>query len=388
MALRQTHMKIWLTLLSVFLSLSALSQGQLKATVLEAESKEEISGVLVYVANSSIGAISDSNGLVVLDDLPYGSYELVVSRIGYKAKQLQLNISADNSTVITAISLHPIDVSIDAVLVESISEKKRSRFLSDFKSEFLGTTAMAKLCEIVNIDDLHCYKEGATMYCEASQPIRILNPELGYELVFMLESFEKKGLITSYSGKPYFNELGIPTEEQLANRNRIYRGSLRHFFRSLLEGNSADEGFVVHRVRQSSENTFVEVGQLVMTDIVSNTDNGIAMACSGDLKVQYTKAVSSFAAIGSTNQFDMGHPAEGDLKTQDHTDYGGKNQHQASYLKCNSPIITISEFGQLSNANSMVELGYWSTTRVGEMLPVNFIPIDSPPIEHQGTTSD
>ena len=81
----------------------ASAQGEVKGKVLDKSNDEPIGFVNVVLNNASDGkmakgAITDENGNFTLSDLPYGSYELKVSYVGYKELSRKCTLSASKPT--------------------------------------------------------------------------------------------------------------------------------------------------------------------------------------------------------------------------------------------------------------------------------------------------
>ena len=81
----------------------ASAQGEVKGKVLDKSNDEPIGFVNVVLNNVSSGkmakgAITDENGNFTLSDLPYGSYELKVSYVGYKELSRKCPLSASKPT--------------------------------------------------------------------------------------------------------------------------------------------------------------------------------------------------------------------------------------------------------------------------------------------------
>ena len=91
--------RFYLLILFVCYTALAAAQGVVKGKVLDKSNDEPIGFVNVVLANASDGkmakgAITDENGSFTLTDLPYGSYELKVSYVGYKDISRKCTLSA------------------------------------------------------------------------------------------------------------------------------------------------------------------------------------------------------------------------------------------------------------------------------------------------------
>ena len=91
--------RFYLLVFFVFSAALAAAQGVVKGKVLDKSNDEPIGFVNVVLANASDGkmakgAITDENGNFTITELPYGSYELKVSYVGYKELTRKCTLSA------------------------------------------------------------------------------------------------------------------------------------------------------------------------------------------------------------------------------------------------------------------------------------------------------
>jgi TonB-dependent receptor len=81
--------KIIFTCITLFLTASAFAQvGSIAGKVVDAKTGEELIGVSVAVEGTSFGAATDFEGKFIINNLKPGSYNLMVSYIAYKKKQV------------------------------------------------------------------------------------------------------------------------------------------------------------------------------------------------------------------------------------------------------------------------------------------------------------
>ena len=121
--------------------------------------------------------------------------------------------------------------------VTAKTDKVWKKNYNRFKRSFLGTSKNAEACLILNEFVLTFEDNGEYFRAKASQPIRIENPELGYKITYILDDFEIDGTEVRYAGDHYYETMKSKTKRQLKkwekNRQKAYKGSLRHFLRTL-----------------------------------------------------------------------------------------------------------------------------------------------------------
>ncbi|WP_026950789.1 TonB-dependent receptor [Algoriphagus mannitolivorans] len=76
------------------------AQNSLKGKVLNAQSKEPLSGASVWIENLRKGAVTDLDGEFALGKLPNGNVEIRVSYLGYETQSLSINLPVSGELVV------------------------------------------------------------------------------------------------------------------------------------------------------------------------------------------------------------------------------------------------------------------------------------------------
>jgi len=221
----------------------------IKGTILDEITKDTICFASVYFNGTFEGTSSDINGYFEMNVSKNISMPLTISAVGYYSYTL----SEYSTTKPLLIYLKPKVYELEEAVIKANSlERKRKRNLLVFKDEFLGTTANARKCEIINEKDItfNYDSDDDTLKAFALKPILIDNRALGYKITYYLDKFEyyKKSQTTFFSGNIIF-EVDVSTEETQkqfdASREYAYLGSRMHFFRALWSGKLELNGFTV-----------------------------------------------------------------------------------------------------------------------------------------------
>lgn len=92
-------MKTFITLMAMlFLTASAYAQNTYKAIIKDANTHQPLLGTTVKIQNTTLGTISDANGLVVLNNIPSGKQVIEFSYVGYINETDTLIFPIDNTT--------------------------------------------------------------------------------------------------------------------------------------------------------------------------------------------------------------------------------------------------------------------------------------------------
>ena len=234
--------------------LTGLAQPKnvIRGRVLHSQTGAGVPGASVFITNTSIGTVSDNSGAFELPGVPEGSYELVVSSVGfqtkvytYKAAQLPLQLD---------VRLKPKIEELQTVVVEPGEKNGWEKWKFFFTRNFLGSNEAGRGCEIKNYKTLRFRysKTKGTLHVLADDPLIIENKVLGYRVKYQLEdfrfNFQTHTLI--FYGYSLFSELNKngPSPRQLKNREKAYNGSVAHFMYSLYHDSLQKEGFEVRRL--------------------------------------------------------------------------------------------------------------------------------------------
>ncbi|MBX2896467.1 MAG: carboxypeptidase-like regulatory domain-containing protein [Cyclobacteriaceae bacterium] len=227
--------------------------NKISGTITDADSGEPIPFANVFFASTSIGISSDMEGKFVLQKFPDGKYDFTVAYVGYEPFQQAFEFNGSEFRL--TIKLKTQEVKLREVIITADTAGWAQNF-AIFKRSFLGETANAANCTILNPRDIHLYfdKQARILVAHARKPIVIENKALGYTIQWYMQKFE-----LNYSeqrlevfGIPSFQQLTPKHDRQLKQwskeRERAYRGSITHFMRTLLRKNWMDEGFEVRLV--------------------------------------------------------------------------------------------------------------------------------------------
>ena len=95
------HAVLALLLLIVPLMLAATDIGRIKGTVTDAESGDPLGGVSVLIKGTSMGAKTNFDGDFIIISVPPGTYDLILSSIGYeKVEVTNVVVNKDQTTEI------------------------------------------------------------------------------------------------------------------------------------------------------------------------------------------------------------------------------------------------------------------------------------------------
>ena len=212
-----------------------------------------LEGAAVYINNSSIGTTTDSDGNFELV-IKNGSYDIIVSYLGFKTISYALNTSSYKVPLQLTVE-EEANMLDEIVLRNTVYDDNWRYNLQEFKKSFIGLSSLAKDCQILNPKVLHFEfnSKKAVLEAFAKEPLRIKHKSLGYLITYDLVSFRLEKNVVTYLGyTKYENLKGGRSKRKKWKKNRLkaYKGSREHFFKSLLDGKTSSEGFIVNQFRR------------------------------------------------------------------------------------------------------------------------------------------
>jgi hypothetical protein len=248
-------MRIIGTFLFIFLlAITGWSQQQIRGTVVNVATGQVLSGVSVFLTNTSKGTTTNKTGYFEITDIKPGKYELVATSVGFETSVFSFN--AEQLPLKLRIEMKEKLVELDNVVLEPYVEEGWDKWGKTFLGSFIGNNTNAKDCILKNHKDIRFryYKRSNRLEAIADKPLVIENKALGYKIEYQLEAFEMKFRegSTTYYGYTLFNQLGKeekdPKKRWVKNRDKAYYGSMKHFFTALNENKLLEEGFEVRRM--------------------------------------------------------------------------------------------------------------------------------------------
>lgn len=212
-----------------------------------------LENVAVYVNNTMLGTTTEEKGQFSIP-VKEGQYELIVSYLGYKKINYALNTSTYTKPLVFALEENA-DVLDEIVIKKIVYDEKWKNNLATFKRQFIGTTALAADCEILNPEVLGFDFDNKTrkLSAYARKPLQIKHKSLGYLITYELENFEMDNRYITYLGYSRYQQLkGGKRKKKRWKKNRLkaYNGSPFHFYKSLLKNTFQQEGFIVNQFKR------------------------------------------------------------------------------------------------------------------------------------------
>jgi hypothetical protein len=370
-----------------FVILSTLSTGvfaQAKYTVsgiVTNEKGEPLKSATVFIGGSERVMPADDNGRFKFADMPQGTFQVTVQMVGYEP--MTQNIMIQSGPVNVEMKLKTKEIRLSEVVIGKSNFENNLRM---FTENFLGTSANASQCVILNPKVLHFGTRKRFLLAEADDFLIIENKRLGYRIHYQLIDFGHNIAegTTLYHGEYSFEELSGTDEQKkewARRRLETYQGSFMHFLRSVFQKNTLENGFIVRplygygteRINPDVEDPY----KVIIKDKPVLFDSLLTPIGTGFMSFKFNQLYVVYdpqKAAGYT---------------------GSKSDNKKMIIKANSSSMIrlgageaiIDQKGSSTDYNNFYVRGKWAVKRVADQLPVEYQPPFSP-ISNRDVTTD
>lgn len=342
-------------------------KGIVRGVAIDSTSREPLPFANIFVNNTTIGTSADQNGAFELKHLQPGFNDIVFSYVGYSPRIIRFYVAEGATVSAGNIALTQKPEEMEEVQVSGKRDKDWDKKFKSFEKFFLGENNNSENCKIQNpwVINFSENSSKTSIEASASEPIEIFNYGLGYRIYFYMTNFSASSEKYQIVGQFRFEE-AEPLETKQAitwrkNRIETYYGSERHLFKALVEGRAELEGFRLYIEKPgyaSSSRTDVFTNELNKSVIKFDTENIVK---KGKYPGEYTIKLPPRLEVHYTNEYAT-------------KKYYKDVPFQVSWLEVDKGQLTVSENGVVLNSIDFVTSGAMSTSRVADLLPVNFTP--------------
>ncbi|RSK42261.1 carboxypeptidase-like regulatory domain-containing protein [Hymenobacter perfusus] len=392
----------------------AQAQSTLSGVVLDSVTRQPLPFGTVFLANTTLGVTTDDAGRFAFARVPAGTYEVVASYLGYALRRQVITLTNEPQQL--TFRLPPSANTLGEVVVRPHPNKPED--YQKFASTFLGSTTFSQQCRIRNPEavrvEYDAEKNELTATC--ADFLTVENQALGYRIRYYGLDFRlnfAEGWMSFY-GSPVFEPLkarsGRQQQRWAANRSRAYKGSLPHFLRSVYDNGVAEAGFRVQRLRRVPNPARARADSLLALMRAqafsiraldpARFDDSLAHLIRVPRQLEYL-----FSAPLATTDFSNRPPVAPEVllqfpdlllvyydqeladpayvaftarnATPDQTLPAGLDK-QVSVLHLQQPQVPLQANGQPANPLALYTEGYWGFEKMGEFLPVDYLPPAQP----------
>lgn len=406
MSLKSPILLVYLMLLC----LTTFAQGNFTISGIVRDDKETIPGAAVYLSGTKISTITNNEGKFSIGKLPAGNYDILIQVVGYLPYSKSITVSDKNIFIDVTIKANTL--TLQEVIIKP--DPNRLAYLNMFKDYFIGLTPNAKECKILNSEVLiiDYDKQERKLTVSSNEFLIIENKALGYRIKYLLQNFEYdyRTRIVYFAGFPFFEDMkGSKSKINRWNkkRNTAYYGSNQHFFKSLYEGTTEKEGFVIHKLatinnknRQPDSIINANIKRLSggprsINMLTFTKDDSLnywlkerskpkAMAVLNRAKVltdTLTKIYNqNVKSIDFTDELFVMYTKEQETEAYTNTGFSinrspDMGNYQVSLIQMMEPPILFYANGSIANTRSFLFKGFWAYEKMADAVPIEYEPI-------------
>ena len=261
-------MRSFLLVIGYLFAHYTFGQSTLTGKITDAVTKKPIGNVSIFLSHTTIGTVSNENGEFVIANMPQGKFQLIASSLNYENYITTIEYPRKGDALI--IVMIPTQHTLQEVIVEPYDKDGWKNWGGYFKTHFIGNFSLIKNCRLLNPDAVkfRFNNKKNTLRAFAHEKLIFENKSLGYRIQYLLTRFELDFTDNTfkYVGYPLFENM-VPknlSEKKKwdSARVNIYRGSLRHFLRSIYNNQLIQEGFEVRAIKIVSTEEKARVNEI------------------------------------------------------------------------------------------------------------------------------
>ena len=249
MRLLNTFWKSICVCLLITITQTLLAQQVVTGRITDATDGTPVVDASIFVTNTTIRTTSDASGNYSFIVQGRGSFEIVVSHVGYRSAFHKIVMPQDAHQYNVALEI----VELEEITVSASGNYRRSD-VNLFWRMILGETPSRRGMEVLNAEKVYFYLNiDSVLKVSCREPVEIINHHTGYRIRYVLQSFEHDYRTgeTVFGGSASFEEL-VPSNSREKSRwdkerRKVYAVSLNRFFRALYREDIHKEGFLLTR---------------------------------------------------------------------------------------------------------------------------------------------
>ncbi|PYF72627.1 carboxypeptidase-like regulatory domain-containing protein [Pedobacter nutrimenti] len=389
-------------------STSAYSQNLSISGEVKDKKGETLPGAGIYLSGYKMATVTNNEGRFVLTGLKPGNYDVLVQMMGFLP--FTKNVILSDKSVSIDIKLEENTIQLNEVVIRT--DPNREHYINLFKEFFIGKTPNAEKCKLLNpqVLDVDYDNNARLLTVKSNEFLVIENKALGYRLKYLLQYFEYNYNTRTiyYAGLPNFEELkGSSSKKRTWAKNReiAYYGSSQHFFKSLYQNRTKEEGYIINKLSKiknpgrpsdslidaninrlmKAQHGVIRIGSSTSDSLgywskVKQQPKEISMLNRGDVLTdtlvrQYYKDLKT---MNYKDELYIIYTKE--RETVDYTNYSGHSisrpldvpNYQISVVHMLQAPVSFYASGGIYNPKSLLYEGFWAYEKIADMVPMDY----------------
>jgi hypothetical protein len=364
---------LFVTILSFAYTGSFAQERQEVSGIVINEKGEPLKSATVFIGGTDRIMATDENGRFDFMRIPQGTFRLSVKMLGYAPLTRDIIVKGDPLNI--EMRLQSKSINLNEVKIGSSRAWENNFDL--FKEQFLGRSRNGRQSVILNPEIIHFSTKKGLLLADADDFLIIENNRLGYRIHYLLQDFgyNLKEHLTLYHGESSFEELDgteAQKKEWAKNRAEVYKGSFRHFLRSVYANNALENGFIAKQL--------LGYRKYYQLDTLKDPDRLIVINTPVKFDTLITAIDSNFISLKFKQLYVIYDPKKAAAiqleALRKNSIIQPKNtifNNDASLLRLATNQALIDKKGSYTDFRNFFIKGYWGQARMGDELPVDYI---------------
>ena len=260
-----------------FITLVLSAQRYVSGRITDFESGSPIPGAHVFIAGTTVGTTTDSEGSYRLGIPGSGSYRIAVSHAGYEPVFRDIEPGKASTLHNFSMNAHEME---EVTIIANIQFRKRDIDL--FWRTLLGRNPSKKTIHVINPETVYYFYNSETQKLTVTcrQPLKIVNHETGYLINYVLNYFthDYRTKFTSWKGECMFEELEPVNYKQKntweKNRQKVHIFSIHRFIKSLYYNSLMTDGFLLTHIGEGFQGNGIPARSLSLPNVKDFLSSG------------------------------------------------------------------------------------------------------------------
>lgn len=350
--------------------------------------QEPVPMAKMYVKGTSITSMTDTSGLFHLKNIPVGKRTLMIDVPGYFPVVMGLDVQSEivipfrieipEKSLVATDTCQTTEARVEMLEHQIIDLRyklsKCSEEIALFEKYMVGHQSE---CKIINpeVIDYVCEenKHGFTIHYNLRHPLILENNYTGYRMTVFWEKAVFREYYYKYSidytASVNFESIESVDLKQVKYWNRmrrhVYEGSFRNFLVALVHNNLDQEGFVLYQPSQVNMEGRALLGYSNQQSAWSLVYEPQKLFSRAEKSQAYTLAFDGMIRVTYILK------GLGDKST---SEWGLTGDGQSSTVQLVNGPIQFNQYGHTIGYIQPHFSGYWKTTQISELLPLDYNP--------------
>ena len=163
------------------ISVNGTHLTEIRGKIIIKNQKENLEGINVFLDGTTYFCKTDKNGNFGFDKIPNSRYTVVVSREGYRSKEVFINTYIENEKL-------SIQLPDEKLVLQNESEELKKDYLDELIEDFFDESEFGEDCKVLNKEVLIFTKNAKNdlILVNSVKPLEIMNNALGYKVYVSL----------------------------------------------------------------------------------------------------------------------------------------------------------------------------------------------------------